>query len=87
MNYYYKYELERIRLLRDIDRYKNKLMLSKVPNLYSEDNLNSIKQYILADINEINHYDKENDVLNEFLQVNLYQKVEELPLLIVKANQ
>ncbi|HDR7448500.1 TPA: hypothetical protein QCX35_004642 [Bacillus toyonensis] len=86
MNYYYKYELERIRLLRDIDRYKNKLMLSKVPNLYSEDNLNSIKQYILADINEINHYDKENDVLNEFLQVNLYQKVEELPVINSKGK-
>ncbi|TCW43604.1 hypothetical protein EC917_1414 [Bacillus thuringiensis] len=86
MNYYYKYELERIRLLRDIDRYKNKLMLSKVPNLYSEDNLNSIKQYILADINKINHYDKENNVLNEFLQVNLYQKIEKLPVINNKGK-
>lgn len=86
MNYYYKYELERIRLLRDIDRYKNKLMLSEVPNPYSEDNLNSIKQYILADINEINHYDKENAVLNEFLQVNLYQKIEELPVINSKGK-
>ncbi|PEF35841.1 hypothetical protein CON84_21340 [Bacillus sp. AFS094228] len=78
MNYYYKYELEKIKLLRDIDGYKNKLMLPKVPRPYSVDNLNSIKNYILEDINEINYYDKENAVLNEFLQTELYQKIEEL---------
>ncbi|PHD33534.1 hypothetical protein [Bacillus toyonensis] len=80
MNYYYKYELQKLELLGEFDRYKKKLKLSKVQRPYSIDNLNSIKRYILEDINEINHYDKENDVLNEFLQTELYQKIKKLPV-------
>lgn len=80
MNYYYKYELEKIKMLKEINRYKGKLMLDQAPHLYSEGNLNSIKRYILDDINEINQYDKENEVLNEFLQIKLFKKIEELPV-------
>lgn len=80
MNYFYKYELEKIKSLREIGRYKDKLMLPEAPRPYPVGNLNSIKQYILEDINEINHYDKENEVLNEFLQTELYQKIKELPV-------
>ena len=80
MNYYYKYELERIELLKDINRYKNKLMLPKVPHTYSIDNLNDIKKYIVEDIKNINHFDNENDVLREFLLKDLYEKVDKLPV-------
>ncbi len=80
MNYYYKYELNKIKMLKDIENYKKKLMLSEVPRPYSVGNLNSIKYYILQDINKINHYDKENDILNEFLQVELYKRIERLPV-------
>ncbi|OSM10723.1 hypothetical protein BTH38_23460 [Bacillus toyonensis] len=80
MNYFYKYELEKIKSLREIGRYKDKLMLPEAPRPYPVGNLNSIKQYILEDINEINHYDKENEVLNEFLQTELQQKIKELPV-------
>lgn len=80
MNYYYKYELERIESLKDINRYKNKLMLSKVPHTYSIDNLNDIKNHIIEDIKDIDHFDNENDVLRKFLLKELYEKVNKLPV-------